>query len=228
MTVNGALVFEKNVSFRRFVIKSWNCYIICHKIIKVWRVRAIKKVALLSTRYNILYSPPPLYHQQLSLRYLHDGFICCPEEIYDIFIFMRPTLLLPASLFPFHNLLIQPSSRTQNNFTFDAGLKCLPVYWWSYLTATWNWEVISDGKAYSLGTVHTTLKMLTVLAVTRKICNIYTLKTDFHVKFQSHLTENLIKRINLLMLCRYIICITYLLTYCMEQSPSWEANWFCS
>ena len=22
--------------------------------------------------------------------------------------------------------------------------------------------------------------------------------------------------------------VTYLLTYCMEQSPSWEANWFCS
>jgi len=21
---------------------------------------------------------------------------------------------------------------------------------------------------------------------------------------------------------------TYLLTYSMEQSPSWEANWFCS
>jgi hypothetical protein len=138
-TVNVALVFEKNVSFRRFVIKSWNYYIICHTIIKVYRVRAIKKVALLSTRYNILLFPPTtplLCHQQLSLRYLHDGFICCPDEIYDIFIFMRPTLVLPASLFPFHNLLIQPSSRTHNNFTFDAGLKFLPVYWWSYLTAT--------------------------------------------------------------------------------------------
>jgi len=22
--------------------------------------------------------------------------------------------------------------------------------------------------------------------------------------------------------------LTYLLTYSMEQSPSWEANWFCS
>jgi hypothetical protein len=145
MTVNGALVFEKNVSFRRFVIKSWNCYIICQKIIKVWRVTAIKKVALLSTRYNI-FSPPlppthPLCHLQLSLRHLHDRFIRCPDEIYDIFIFMRPTLLLPASLFPFHNLLIQPSSRTHNNFTFDTGLKCLPVYWWSYLTTTCNWEV---------------------------------------------------------------------------------------
>ena len=135
MTVNGALVSEKNVSYRRFVIKSWNYYIICHKIIKIWRIRRIKKVALLSTRYNILLTPPPLAPNSYPSRYLHDGFICCPDEIYDIFIFMRLTFLLPTSLFPFHNLLIQPSSRTHNNFTFDAGLKCPPVYWWSYLTA---------------------------------------------------------------------------------------------
>lgn len=81
--VNCALVSEKNVSFRRFVIKSWNYYIICHMIIKVWTVRAIKKVALLSTRYNILLCS-----------------IWCSEEIYDIFIFMRPTLLLPTSFLP--------------------------------------------------------------------------------------------------------------------------------
>jgi len=28
-------------------------------------------------------------------------------------------------------------------------------------------------------------------------------------------------------LCEYQL-LTYLLTYTMEQSPSWEANWFCS
>lgn len=70
MTVNGALVSEKNVSFRRFVIKSWNYYIICEKIIKVWRVWAIKKVVLLSTRYNALLSPPPPCCQQLSFKIL--------------------------------------------------------------------------------------------------------------------------------------------------------------
>jgi len=107
---------------------------------------------------------------------------------------MRPTLLLPASLFPFHNLLIQASSRTHNNFTFDVGLKCLPVYWWSYLTAKLNWEVTSDGKAYSLCTAYTSLEMLTVKvpAVTHRICNIYTLQTDVHVNFQvaSHRKPN--------------------------------------
>ena len=25
-----------------------------------------------------------------------------------------------------------------------------------------------------------------------------------------------------------VLAIIYLLTYSMEQSPSWEANWFCS
>jgi len=25
-----------------------------------------------------------------------------------------------------------------------------------------------------------------------------------------------------------IVVLTYLLTYSVEQSPSWEANWFCS
>jgi len=27
---------------------------------------------------------------------------------------------------------------------------------------------------------------------------------------------------------RIYYLVTYLLTYSMEQSPSWEANWFCS
>jgi hypothetical protein len=60
-----------------------------------------------------------------------------PSKRDIIFIFMRPTLSLPASFLPIPQFsYLTPRSRTHNNFTFDVGLRYLPVYRWSCLTET--------------------------------------------------------------------------------------------
>ena len=136
------------VSFQRFAINLQNYCSICHEVIKLWRVRAIKKVAGLSTRYNILFFPPPTPSPPTDT--LQDTCMMAWFAVLTkhdiIFIFMKPTLLLLACFLPIPQFVTEPGSRTHNSFTFVVEVKCLLVYWWSYLTQNSTWKYYLKGR----------------------------------------------------------------------------------
>ena len=68
---------------------------------------------------------------------------------------------------------------------------------------------------------HVSKKLYTPLIYTTDICHLYS--GDFRLRPRSSIPEECINHHWYLPLIH-----TYLLTYSMEQSPSWEANWFCS
>ena len=56
-----------------------------------------------------------------------------------------------------------------------------------------------------------------------------TVSAKFKVALRKYLNTHSFYFVDEFLICRdYLYLLTYLLTYCMVQSPSWEGNWFAA